>query len=416
MSINVHLYTPYPWQRAVHDGIERKGCGTDAVHVVVSKRQVGKSMMSENILLKAALETKNRVILYITPTLSQSRKVFKELAKYLEGTGLCRKKNETLLELEFINGSQALFRSSEQKDTLRGYTVDLAILDEAAFLSADIWSLVAPMLEVRHGMAVIVSTPRFTSGFFWDMYSYATQGEDNFYLYDWSKFDTLQLLSKEKINFYRKILPKVQFDNEVMGKFADAQSVVFGDFKGCISDYKDKGLSVYFGIDYGNGTKNDDTVVCGIDEDGHQICLEKWNDLTSIQSAKRIALIFQRYAGRIGGVMAEGNSLGTPQIDILREEVKGNVEITSMTTTNKEKAGMVSDLQVAFEQKAITLMDNDIQTNELAAYSFDYNTKTGFVTYNAPSGLHDDCCMALMYAWRCRKEMAGSMYSFSIRR
>ena len=87
-----------------------------------------------------------------------------------------------------------------------------------------------------------------------------------------------------------------------------------------------------------------------------------------------------------------------------------------MTTTNKEKAGMVSDLQVAFEQKAITLMDNDIQTNELSAYSFEYNAGTGTLTYNAPSGLHDDCCIALMYAWRCRKEMAGSMYSFSIRR
>lgn len=408
--MNICLYTPQPYQKRVHDAISSLD-GKQAVIVVVSKRQVGKSMMAINEVIRQAMR-KNRTILYITPTLSQSRKVFRDISKALSPHNLLRKTNETLLEMETITSSTVLFRSSEQKDTLRGYTVDFVVLDEAAFLSEEIWGLVSPMTDVRRATTLIISTPRFSSGFFFNMYSLALRGENNCILFDWSKEDTSMFLSKERLEFYRSILPEIQFRNEYLGQFAEAQSVVFGDFKSCISPFSLASYNeLYVGIDYGNGMKEDDTVVTALNEWGQQVFLEYWNDRTSIQSADCISSLLSSYADKNITIYAEQNSLGKPQIELLQQR---NHTVTPKVTTNTSKAEMVAKLQNSFEQHDITLLDDRRQTNELASYSYEYNPQTGKVTYNAPQGLHDDICIALSYANLCRIEAAETGYSLSL--
>lgn len=409
--MNICLYTPQPYQKRVHDAISSLD-GKQAVIVVVSKRQVGKSMMAINEVIRQSMR-KNRTILYITPSLDQSRKVFKNIRKALSPHNLLRKTNETLLEMETITSSTILFRSSEQKDTLRGYTVDFVVLDEAAFLSEEIWGLVSPMTDVRRATTLIISTPRFSSGFFYNMYSLALRGENNCVLFDWSHEDTSMFLSKERLEFYRNTMPEIQFRNEYLGQFADAQSVVFGDFKSSIAStisytpYNE----LYVGIDYGNGMREDDTVVTALNEWGQQVFLDYWNDRTSIQSADYISSILSSYEDKNITIYAEQNSLGKPQIELLQER---NHMVTPKVTTNTSKAEMVAKLQNAFEQHDITLIDDKRQTNELASYSYEYNPQTGKVTYNAPQGLHDDICIALSYANLCRTEAAETGYSLSL--
>lgn len=409
--MNLTLYTPQPYQRKVHDAISSLD-GKQAVIVVVSKRQVGKSMMAINEVIRQAMR-RNRTILYITPTLSQSRKVFKDISKALTPHHLLRKTNETLLEMETITSSTVLFRSSEQKDTLRGYTVDFVVLDEAAFLSEEIWGLVSPMTDVRRATTLIISTPRFSSGFFFNMYSLALRNENNCVLFDWSKEDTSMFLSPERLEFYRNILPEIQFRNEYLGQFAEAQSVVFGDFQSNIASpltltpYNE----LFVGIDYGNGMKEDDTVVTALNEYGQQVFLHYWNDKTSIQSADFISSILSSYGDKNITIYAEQNSLGKPQIELLQQ--RGHT-VTPKVTTNTSKAEMVAHLQNAFEKKDITILDDKRQTNELASYSYEYNPQTGKVSYNAPQGLHDDICIALAYANLCRIESASAGYSLSL--
>lgn len=408
--MNLTLYTPQPYQRKVHDAISSLD-GQQAVIVVVSKRQVGKSMMAINEVIRQAMR-RNRTILYITPTLSQSRKVFKDISKALSPHNLLGKTNETLLVMETITSSTVLFRSSEQKDTLRGYTVDFVVLDEAAFLSEEIWGLVSPMTDVRRATTLIISTPRFSSGFFFNMYSLALRNENNCVLFDWSKEDTSMFLSPGRLEFYRSILPEIQFRNEYLGQFAEAQSIVFGDFKSCISSTPITQYNELFvGIDYGNGMKEDDTVVTALNEYGQQVFLHYWNDKTSIQSADFISSILSSYADKNITIYAEQNSLGKPQIELLQQ--RGHA-VAPKATTNTSKAEMVAKLQNAFEKKDITLLDDKRQTNELASYSYEYNPQTGKVSYNAPQGLHDDICIALAYANLCRIESASSGYSLSL--
>ena len=73
--------------------------------------------------------------------------------------------------------------------------------------------------------------------------------------------------------------------------------------------------------------------------------------------------------------------------------------IKEFTTTNKDKARIVGQLQVAFEKQNIKLINDDKQLAQLAMYEAEYNIKTGNVSYNAPVGGHDDICIALCLAW-----------------
>ena len=59
---------------------------------------------------------------------------------------------------------------------------------------------------------------------------------------------------------------------------------------------------------------------------------------------------------------------------------------------------MKNQLQVALEQRNISLLDDRGLLTQLAAYEATYNPRTNNVSYNAPQGLHDDNCISTMLA------------------
>ena len=115
--------TLYPWQRDVINNVfdiqYRKGY----IHVVKSKRQVGKSIMLELILLKTAVENPKSVSICLSPTLEQARKVFKEIKNVIKASKIYRRHNDIQLYIQLLNGAEIMFKSAEQRDALRGYTV-----------------------------------------------------------------------------------------------------------------------------------------------------------------------------------------------------------------------------------------------------------------------------------------------------
>ena len=53
------------------------------------------------------------------------------------------------VELDFNNGSSILFRSGEQMDSLRGFSVSgLLVLDEAAYLKDEVFEIIKPTTDV----------------------------------------------------------------------------------------------------------------------------------------------------------------------------------------------------------------------------------------------------------------------------
>lgn len=405
----------FPWQLSVHRGLQKYGKGSGHIHICKSKRQVGKSLLLIGELLYFSINHRATVNGCISPTLNQSRKLYKEILKITQDTGVIKKKNDSLLEIEFINGSTILFKSAEQRDNLRGYTyTGILCIDEAAYIADEIYSIVKPSTDVHKTPVLIVSTPKFRIGFFFELFNKGITGNPNISSYDFNDYDTSILLSASALEMYKQMLPKNQFLTEYLGEFLDSDSSVFTGFKECIKQPKnDEYREVYVGIDWGNGTNNDDTVICGLNERGEQIFLEYFNNKNTTEQIEYIYFYLQPYLFKIKKILCECNSLGKPLTELLRNRIGKMSLVEDWITTNESKARLVSQLQVAFEQQQITLLNDDKQTAELAMYEASYNMKTGNVSYNAPAGGHDDICIGLMLSWECMKVAKKTgQYSF----
>ena len=318
-------FTPYAWQRAVIDRVTGDNARGKTV-VCKSRRQCGKSIMIENLLLYYALNYAGGVSAVVSPTLAQARKVFKDINNAVQLSGVIKRKNETLLEMTFINGSQILFKSAEQKDALRGYTIRRGILciDEAAYISDDILECVLPWVQVHRCPVLMVSSPKFKAGFFWRYFSMGLDEENkDVSLVDWCDFDTSALLTEEQFEMYRRIMPKAQFLSEYEGQFLDEEGLVFAGFRDCIkAEIGGNYSKLYVGIDWGAGGGGDYTVISTIDDSGKQRHIKYWNDKPTGAQIDTVFNFIKENRNRIALVVPETNSIGQPYTDLLTERLK----------------------------------------------------------------------------------------------
>lgn len=400
--------TLYPWQKAVTDEI----CGIpneNKVVVVKSHRQAGKSFLCVNILLYYGINKKRSTNAMISPTLNQSRALFKELVNAIIDSGVVKAKNETLLTIDLINGSTIFFKSSEQRDALRGYHINgILILDEAAYLSEDMLQLVLPWRNVSKANMLVVSTPFRKDGFFYRYYLLGVSKEKNTVSVDWSQFDTSALLNEEQKKVYKEILTKNQYLTEIEGEFIDGDGMVFSNILANVGSPQE-GYRYYAGIDFGTGKEGDSTSISIFNEYGEMVYIHYFNDLGTFEQIDVLANDLIRYKDKIVSIYAENNSIGEPLTDVLKKTLreKGNGEmigyIEEINTTNQLKVTMVSQVQIGLEQGKIKLLNDSRLLNELAAYAATYNSKTGSVSYNAPAGLHDDTVISTMLGYHAYK-------------
>lgn len=319
-----------------------------------------------------------------------------------------------MLEIELINDSVIVFKSAEQRESLRGYTFNgILCIDEAAYISDEVYSIIRPTTDVWQAPILMVSTPKFRMGFFFETFQmgYLDKYKGKITSYDLCKFDTSALLPSETLELYRQMLPKNMFITEYMGEFLDSESIVFGDFKECISKEISEYNELYIGVDWGSGIGSDDTVITALNEHNEQVFMLAFNNKSTLQQIDYIVEYIQQYGSKVKHILAECNGLGKPLCDNLKAKI-GKIPFTEFSTTNANKIELINKLQVAFEQRKIKIMDDERQTAELSMYEAKMNTN-GTVTYNAPTGANDDMVMALMFAMES-KRMKNKKGKYSI--
>jgi len=123
-------------------------------------RRFGKSFLSINEMAKFA-RVPNRRVLYLAPTYRQAKTViWDELKSQLYAVNWIKKVNESDLTIRLVNNSTIVIRSSDNKDALRGAKYDYIVLDECAFMDADVWySVLRPTLSDTGGHALFITSP-----------------------------------------------------------------------------------------------------------------------------------------------------------------------------------------------------------------------------------------------------------------
>jgi Terminase large subunit, T4likevirus-type, N-terminal len=148
---------PDPWQR---DVLEAK----DPFVVVLASRQIGKSTAIACLAWAAFCDGKQ--VLLAAPSERQSKELLRRVHEFrLADPNAPIIIRSNLTELEGANGGRIVCVPAT--DQARGFTVELLILDEAAFLPDDAIAALLPM-RTADGRVLMISTPRGRGGFFFD--------------------------------------------------------------------------------------------------------------------------------------------------------------------------------------------------------------------------------------------------------
>lgn len=391
--------------------------GTGKVAVIKSVRQSGKSFLAQMLLIRFAFSRKCTSAIY-EPSLAQARVQYKAIVDYFKGSDLIKNANATLLEIEFVNGSTIYFKSTEQSS--RGYTITgILILDEAAYLNEDEIYAILPLVNANNAPILIASTPFISDGYYYQMYMKGIDSPtDTLKSFDWSKEPEIdRFLTAERKEFYKQTMSRSKYITEVLGEFLSDDGLLFRNIEACCTDERPEvSGKLYVGVDWGSGTENDYTVLAVINDNGEQCGLYVTNNLSPMQQIDWASKIINDLAtkGQIAKLTCEANSIGAVYIDALKQKIGGRIKINEFVSTNKSKQDLVTTLQLALENKDITLMRDDEQLNQLRSYEAQINPRTKTISYNGKAGVHDDIVIALMLAYYSYKQRLGN-YSITFK-
>lgn len=395
--MNITLPKLYQWQADVFLGV--KNHWKDSIHVVKSRRQCGKSLLAELIGMYYCLQNKNFRCYIIEPRFQLADKVMNEVWKMCKGQPFFYRKQDIKHQILFKNGSEIRLFSAEQgTDALQGYTCELLIIDEAAYLDPDVIDAVMPYVNTTKGPIIMFSTPQTKSGYFYNYFAMGLTGEHNIYSYDWVNYDISELLSPERLEQFRKQMDPLKFKTYYLGEFLNNESDFFGDFSQCVKEKPSIcNEPVVFGIDWAGATGGDYTAISIIGMSGQLYDVIYFNDKDPKQTIAEILRLVAQYKPK--KVTVETNSIGNIYFGLLRDELKKlNIQLIGFYTDNNSKDKIISKLQIAFQNNKITIYTEPELMDELQYYELTFS-KTGKRVFNAKVGHHDDLLMSLAIAY-----------------
>ena len=395
-------YNLFTWQKDICRGIFQY---PHDIHVVKSKRQTGKSITIETVLMFFAINKSGSCNIAISPTLGQGRKMYKEVKNALQNLPLFESANSTTLEINLTNRSQILFKSAEQADGLRGNTVSgILCIDEVAYVKDEIVYQVLPFCDANKAPILIVSTPLFKSGVFYDFYMNGLNGKDGFHSYDICDYDTSALLSPEKLEMYRQSVSPQIFRSDYLGEFLTESSEIFGDLKKLVKGVVHDSRHRTMGIDWSTGGLDsgkdpDETAISIMNEFRELEYIEGFSDKDTNQTIDYIINKIVEY--NVEKCVVETNSMGRVYIDILKKKIalRGiRCQVFEFTTTNDSKREIIEDLAVHCNNSTISLIDDKKLFLQMMSFVVK-KTPSGKVTYESgSSNIHDDLVLALAFS------------------
>lgn len=198
--------------------------------VLRSGRQVGKSFIIAMKATQYALKNYGKVVMVIAYTEKQANLLF---GKILNNIVQEEKKNHvkhianpkpTKHVIKLINKTEIYcYAAGDTGFGIMGYTIDLLIADEAAWIKEEVWNSIVPALAVTNGTMWLLSTPWLSQGFYFDCFN-----DPNFTSFHQSSEDcpriTEEFLERMKVRF-----TKSKYSQMYLGEFVDDAYRIFGD-------------------------------------------------------------------------------------------------------------------------------------------------------------------------------------------
>jgi len=373
-------------------GYQKQFLDADARHRVVSSgRQVGKSRMAAWIALHHAMTNAHEQVLITAPSLRQSSLLFDTLYSEIEQSGITDDAwgidRSTQTIIEFDNGTDIhCVPTGRNGNKIRGYTSDLIIVDEAAFIQDSIFEeSLEPMTFATGGSLVLASTPYGMSGYFYRKFSAADGNSSWFKLQVGS--DANPLIDGDDLEEFKTGKTEAQISREVYGEFvADAgQFFPVDAILGCMDGGQPARATDYtvLGADIaGSGT--DRTVFHGADSAGNVFLNDEAHDqMGPLEAADYIGTLDRQYNFDV--INVDRTAIGEGTIEKLTEDRQLERKINPVYFTVQKKQQIYQRLKAALQAGFLHLPHDTTLRSELESMSAD-QTKNGNLSISAESG------------------------------
>lgn len=345
---------------------------------------------------------------WLAPTYPMAMQVWRDLKTILRNeSGMTTVESEHRIDLK--GGGMIAIRSAHHPDNLRGEGLDLAVLDEAAFMGPTVWpQVVRPMLLDRQGGALFLSTP-YGRNWFWELYKLGLDPEEP----EWASFhfpsQDNPLIAPEEFEALRRSTPERIWQQEYLAQFTDDSGQVFRAVRAAAvapegAEPQPEHRYVA-GIDWGR--EEDFTAVAVINATTRQmVALDRFRQTSWALQRGRIEALYARWRPQV--MLAEANSIGSVNIEALQA---AGLPVRPFSTTAHSKGPLIDALALAVENGELALLPDDVLLGELASYTMERLPGGGW-RYSAPPGGHDDTVIALALAWRAAQH-GGMTISFA---
>ncbi|HYW90146.1 MAG TPA: terminase family protein [Chloroflexota bacterium] len=390
-------------------------------NVAACGRQIGKTTLGIDRLARAAAA--GQPTAWFAPTYKFLEQVWRNVRTALEPVTLAKSEQQHRLDLR--GGGSVDCWSLEDPDAGRGRRYQLLVIDEAAMVREleTVWQAsLRPTLTVLEGGAWFLSTPKGLN-FFHRLYQLGQDPLES----EWRSWQmpssASPYIKPEELSAAQHTLPERVFSQEYLAQFLEIEGAgVFREVQAVARlepAPPELHHSYVIGVDWARS--NDFTVFCVMDATTlEQVAIDRFTQIDFEFQTERLHRWADLYQPRV--ILAEANSLGQPLVERLQQgygRIYGGARralpIVPWWSTNATKAAVIQSLSLAIENGDVTLLDDQVQTNELVAYEVE-RLPSGMLRYGAPAGQHDDCVMALGLAWAAANtetQTTRSEYAFS---
>ncbi|MFC7448670.1 terminase large subunit domain-containing protein [Rhodococcus daqingensis] len=391
-------------------------------------RQVGKSRGLAILALHRAFTQPNALILLVSAGETASLRLLEECASLalnsplLAGAVLDDHKTQLLLS----NGSRIISVPASQRQ-IRGWSVDLLIVDEAGFVDNEIWRAAEPAIIARPGSRVILSSSPWGNfeHFFRRLWKQGMDRPDaDVASFHWPS-SVSPHISQDDLDKIQAREPAHYFNREYLAEWTDETGAYFttDELDNAVADYtlvepaQVKGRQlVVGGIDW--GFSNDANAVVFLAAQGdvdlnrdrvgdeqavfYIPWLEAHHRMPYAAFVDRLAALTQHF--QVFRYISESNGVGSMPTQVLADRMyrqsheHGLTYVAKVVTDIRRKASGFGRLKVLLQQGRLVLPNHPALLRQLHSLEYEQSGAGQFKISVPEAAGHDDLAMALMQA------------------
>lgn len=402
--------------------------------VICAGRQVGKSRLFAILALHHAFAHANSTVLVVSAGDKASKRLLEDIATlamsspFLAGSVV----DDTSQTVVLSNGSRILSVPASTRQ-IRGWAVDLLIIDEAGFIDQEIWRAAEPSIIARPDSRVLLCSTPWGSAehFFRQLWRLGMDAPDE-QLASWHWPSRVSpLVDEQLLEQIRERESPLYFAREFLAEWTDDEGAYFteAELSGAVVKYElvppaDAWQSVrddvVAGVDWGfNRDANALTVVAcrGFDDEGRKRFWLPWVEAaTGVLYSDWIEHIVAAsgFAGDGGywfsSVVCELNGVGAMPSQVLASrfaDLGAHGVVEPVTTSVRSKETAFGYIKLLLQQKRLDLPEHPELLKQLRGLQFEA-LPSGQMRIAVPERLgHDDLAMSLCLAMSAPSMLAN---------